>query len=140
MPVIARQPLRIFRDVIGHSFYGVLVKMQIDALNESAERAAEFLRSVAHPGRLRIVCALMDGELSATQLARHARLPAPALSQQAAILEAEGLIGRRRDGRSVFYRLESTEVKPLAKLLYRLFCRPPQAIRSRRTRKKGDTA
>jgi DNA-binding transcriptional ArsR family regulator len=100
MPVIARQPLRIFRDVIGHSLYGVLVKMQIDALNESAERAAEFLRSVAHPGRLRIVCALTDAELSATQLARHARLPAPALSQQAAILEAEGLI-RRQTQRAV---------------------------------------
>jgi DNA-binding transcriptional ArsR family regulator len=139
MPVIVRQPLQIFHDLIGHSFYGVFVKMQIDALNESAERAAEFLRSVAHPGRLRIVCALMDGELSATQLARHARLPAPALSQQAAILEAESLIGRRREGRSVFYRLVSPEVKPLAKLLYRLFCKP-QAIRSRRTGNKGDTA
>ena len=79
--------------------------MQTDALNEAAERAAEFLRTVAHPGRLRIVCALMDGELSASQLARQARLPAPALSQQAAILEAEGMIGRRREGRSVVYRL-----------------------------------
>jgi hypothetical protein len=102
MPVIARQRLRIFRDVIGHSFCGVLVKVQIDALNESAERAAEFLRSVAHPGRLRIVCALMDAELSATQLARHARLPAP----------------------------------PLAKLLYRLFCKPAKATSGRRAKKK----
>jgi len=88
---------------------------------------------------LRIVCALMDSELSATQLARHARLPAPALSQQAAILESEGLIGRRRDGRSVFYRLESREVKPLAKLLYRLFCEPAQATSRRRARKKEST-
>ena len=99
--------------------------MDIDALDESAERAAEFLRTVAHPGRLRIVCALMDGELSASQLARQARLPAPSLSQQAAILHAEGLIGRRREGRSVLYRLRSPEVKSLAKLLYRLFCKPP---------------
>jgi DNA-binding transcriptional ArsR family regulator len=136
MPVIARQPLRIFRDVVGLAFCGVLVKVQIDVLNESAERAAEFLRSVAHPGRLRIVCALMDAELSATQLARSARLPAPALSQQAAILEAEGLIGRRRDGRSVFYRLQSREVKPLAKLLYRLFCKPAKATSGRRAKKK----
>ena len=113
--------------------------MQADALDESAERAAAFLRSVAHPGRLRIVCALMEAELSATKLAHHARLPAPALSQQAAILEAEGLIGRRRDGRSVFYRLVSPEVKPLAKLLYRLFCKPARAIPGRRIKKKGDT-
>ncbi len=110
--------------------------MKTDALNESAERAAEFLRSVAHPGRLRIVCALMDDELSASQLARHARLPAPALSQQAAILEADGLIGRRRDGRSVFYRLLSPEIKPLAKLLNRLFCKTERTAAGRRAGKK----
>src|SRR5208282_12038 len=112
--------------------------MQTDALNEAAVRAAEFLRTVAHPGRLRIVCALMDGELSASQLARQARLPAPALSQQAAILEAEGMIGRRREGRSVFYRLLAREVKPLAKLLYRLFCKPAETTPGRRAEKKED--
>ena len=110
----------------------------MDALDESAERAADFLRTVAHPGRLRIVCALMDGELSASQLARQARLPAPALSQQAAILDAEGLIGRRREGRSMLYRLRAPEVKSLAKLLYRLFCKPPSPPRSGRSTKRSD--
>ena len=114
--------------------------MKVDALSESAERAAEFLRSVAHPGRLRIVCALMDAELSASELARSARLPGPALSQQAAILEAEGLIGRRRDGRTVFYRLLSPEIKPLAKLLYRLFCKTAQAPTGLRTTKRGEAS
>jgi DNA-binding transcriptional ArsR family regulator len=111
--------------------------MHLDALDESAERAAGFLRTVAHPGRLRIVCALMEGELSASQLARRARLPAPALSQQAAILHAEGLIGRRREGRSVLYRLRAPEVKSLAKLLYRLFCKPPSVPVRSGGRKKG---
>jgi DNA-binding transcriptional ArsR family regulator len=111
--------------------------MHLEALDESAERAAEFLRTVAHPGRLRIVCALMDGELSASQLARQARLPGPALSQQAAILHAEGLIGRRREGRSVLYRLRAPEVKSLAKLLYRLFCNPPSPPARRGGRRKG---
>ncbi len=114
--------------------------MKSAALNDSAERASEFLRSVAHPGRLRIVCALMDEELSATQLARHARLPAPALSQQAAILEADGLIGRRREGRSVVYRLVAPEVRPLAKLLYRLFCKSAPTPTVIRTKKRGEPA
>lgn len=95
----------------------------LDAQDESVERAAEFLRTVAHAGRLRIVCALIEGERSASELARAARLPAPALSQQAAILEAKGIIGRRREGRSVLYRLSAPEAKALAKLLYRLFCK-----------------
>jgi DNA-binding transcriptional ArsR family regulator len=109
----------------------------LDAQDESAERAADFLRTVAHAGRLRIVCALMEGELSASELARQAHLPAPALSQQAAILEGKGLIGRRREGRSVLYRLLAPEAKALAKLLYRLFCKPQPAPTRRHITKKG---
>jgi DNA-binding transcriptional ArsR family regulator len=108
----------------------------LDAEDESAERAAEFLRTVAHAGRLRIVCALMEGERSASDLACHARLPAPALSQQAAILEAKGVIARRRVGRSVLYRLAAPEAKTLAKLLYRMFCKAPVAPRRASKRRK----
>jgi DNA-binding transcriptional ArsR family regulator len=108
----------------------------LDSRDASAERAADFLRTCAHAGRLRIVCALMEGELSASELARQAHLPAPALSQQAAILESKGLIGRRRDGRSVLYRLLAPEAKALAKLLYRLFCNPQPVPASRSPKRK----
>lgn len=95
----------------------------LDARDDSAERAAAFLKTVAHPGRLRIVCALMEGECSASDLAAHARLPAPALSQQAAVLESEGIIAHRRIGRSILYRLLAPEAKALAQFLYRMFCK-----------------
>jgi DNA-binding transcriptional ArsR family regulator len=111
--------------------------MNTEALNESADRVADFLRAVAHPGRLRILCALIDGERSASQLAHQAQLSAPALSQQAAILEAKGLITRRRKARSILYRLVAPEAKPLAELLYRLFCKPPRAQVARRSLKRG---
>jgi ArsR family transcriptional regulator len=107
----------------------------LDAQDESVERAAEFLRTVAHAGRLRIVCALIEGERSASDLARAARLPPPALSQQAAILDAKGVISRRRQGRSVLYRLSAPEAIALAKLLYRLFCKGP----ARSARKPAST-
>jgi len=106
--------------------------MRFEALGRSAERAAEFLRTLAHAGRLRIVCALMDGERTASQLARRVHLAAPALSQQAMILESAGLIARRREGRSVMYRLASQDARALAMLLYGMFCEPPRT-RARRT-------
>lgn len=109
----------------------------LDARDKGAERAADFLRTVAHAGRLRIVCALMEHELTASDLARKAHLPAPALSQQAAILGAKGLIGRRREGRSVLYRLLAPEAKALANLLYRLFCKPQPPPSRRRLTRKG---
>lgn len=101
------------------------MKMKLMALDRSAEHAADFLRAVAHPGRLRIVCALVEGERTASELARGARMRAPALSQQAAILEAGGLIARRRQGQSVLYRLVAPEAKALAGFLHRLYCKQP---------------
>jgi ArsR family transcriptional regulator len=103
------------------------MKRLLDPRDQSVHQAAAFLRTVAHAGRLRIVCALIEGERSASELALDVRLTAPALSQQAAILEANGVISRRRDGRSVRYRLAAPEAKALAKLLYRLFCKQAAA-------------
>jgi ArsR family transcriptional regulator, virulence genes transcriptional regulator len=96
-----------------------------DGLAASAELAAEFLRALAHPARLRVVCALLDGELTAGELARRAGLQAPALSQQANVLEAGGAIRRRRDARSVRYSLSSPAVRAQARLLHRFFCNRP---------------
>ncbi len=109
-----------------------MMMLDADALNDTAEHAADFLRTVAHPGRLRIICALLEGELTAGRLAGQALLSAPALSQQAAILEAGGLISRRRNARSILYRLAAPEAKAIADLLYRLFCKGPRASSKRR--------
>jgi ArsR family transcriptional regulator len=89
-------------------------------LSRSAERTAELLRTLAHAGRLRIVCALLDGELPANRLARRARIAAPALSQQATILEGAGLITRRRVGRIVMYGLSTARTRARILLLNRL--------------------
>ncbi len=94
-------------------------------LARSAENAADFLRTLAHPARLRMVCALLEGELTAGELALRAGLRAPALSQQATVLESGGLLSRRRDARSVRYSLASPAVRAQARLLHRLFCKPP---------------
>jgi ArsR family transcriptional regulator len=139
-PAIARPTNLIFPDDARLFDARSLFMMRLlDSQDESAERAAAFLRSVAHAGRLRVICALMEGELSASELARQVGLRGPALSQQAAILEGKGLIGRRRAGRSVLYRLSAPEAKALANLLYRLFCKAASAPSRRRITKKDKT-
>lgn len=100
-------------------------KVRTTALEASADRAADFLRTLAHPARLRMVCALLDGEFTAGELAARAGMRAPALSQQANVLEAGGAIRRRRDARSVRYSLASPAVRAQARLLHRLFCSTP---------------
>ena len=98
--------------------------MKPRALHAVADEAAGFMAALAHPARLRIVCGLLAGERPAGELALAAGLRAPLLSQQAAILEARGIIARRRRGRAVLYRLASRPARRLARLLHALFCAP----------------
>ena len=98
--------------------------MQIGELAKASGRAAAFLKAAAHPARLRMICALLDGERAAGELAGAAGLRAPALSQQAAVLEAEGIIRRERRAQSVYYSLAAPHAKELARLLHDAFCTP----------------
>jgi DNA-binding transcriptional ArsR family regulator len=69
---------------------------------------AELFRTLADPGRLRIVLALAErGEMYAGQLTRLTGLSHPATSFHLSILRAAGLTEFRRDGRYVFYRIAS---------------------------------
>jgi DNA-binding transcriptional ArsR family regulator len=106
--------------------------MKVKELLAASDRAAGFLRAVAHPARLRVICALLEGERTAGELAGRARLRAPALSQQAAILEAEGLIERTRRAQSVHYRLSAPHAVALARLLHDTFCETTRQPAARR--------
>jgi ArsR family transcriptional regulator len=95
------------------------------ALERVAGRAAECLRAVAHPARLRIIFPLLDGEQSAGDLARRTRVCALTQSRHTASLVSRALSGRRRIAMAVRYRLGSSEAEPLADLLHRFFCETP---------------
>jgi DNA-binding transcriptional ArsR family regulator len=111
--------------------------MKMNQLAKASGRAAAFLRAMAHPARLRVVCALLEGECAAGQLAASAQLRAAALSQQAAVLEREGLIRRERRAQSVYYSLAAPHVRELARLLHDTFCTPPRRPAGRRRQKAG---
>lgn len=89
-----------------------------------AEEAAEFLRSMASPHRLMILCNLLDGELTVGGLAARLGVGQTVASQHLARLRAEGLVATRRDGTSIHYRLASPRAAAFVETIYRLFCAP----------------
>ncbi len=42
-------------------------------LRENAEKAARLLKSMSHPGRLMVLCYLLDGESSVSELNKNVR-------------------------------------------------------------------
>ena len=94
---------------------------------ESAHEASGFLKALAHEGRLLILCLLIDGEKSVSEIEDMLSLRQPAISQQLARLRADGLVETRREGKSIFYSLARSEVHDIVSTLHRSFCDAPRA-------------
>lgn len=72
---------------------------------ELLAEAAECLKVMAHPVRLRIVDILMQGERPVHEIAALCDLPAHQTCEHLRLLKGQGLLDSRRRGREVFYRL-----------------------------------
>lgn len=94
----------------------------MDQLEEQVLRAADFLKALANPNRLVILCLLRDGEFSVRELEDRLDLRQPTLSQQLARLREDDLVATRRDGKQIYYSLASDEVRRTIALLDDMFC------------------
>jgi DNA-binding transcriptional ArsR family regulator len=80
---------------------------------EQVELAVEVFRMLADGTRVRLLWALVDSELSVTDLAAAVGKPGPAVSQHLAKLRMARLVRTRREGNQVFYRIENDHVARL---------------------------
>lgn len=77
-------------------------------------RLAETFRALAEPGRIRIICALLEaGELRVGDLAARTSLSETACSHSLRLLRNERVVRYRKDGRSVLYALDDDHVRTL---------------------------
>jgi len=78
---------------------------------EMMDTAAAIMKSIAHPLRLRILEILeRDGEANVTALCDETGASQPVVSQQLSRMRHEGVLGRRREGSSVYYHVSQREV------------------------------
>lgn len=92
---------------------------------EKAEAAVEFMKRLANPSRLMIVCALVGGERSVGDLETSLGIRQPSLSQQLAELRDAGIVESRREVKQVFYSLTDARAIALVATLHQLFCGVP---------------
>lgn len=94
------------------------------AFDSSAERAAEYLKALANPWRLRILCTLAEGPLAVGVLAARIGAREALVSQHLMRLRAEGLVRTERFGQSVHYSLASRLAERIIGALYEAYCGP----------------
>lgn len=69
------------------------------------EAAAECLRTLAHPHRLRIVQMLLRGRYTVGELAAACGIPSHMASEHLRLMQRSGFLSSERDGRKAFYRV-----------------------------------
>lgn len=99
-------------------------ELALDALQDAAESACALMKVLSNRDRLLLLCELAQGEKNVGELQAALGIVQPTLSQQLAVLRDEELVGTRREGKNIYYRLESAQVLAVMQVLYEQFCGP----------------
>ncbi len=93
----------------------VTVRSDLDRPDAVFERAAELFRVMSAPMRLKIISCLRDGEQNVSYLLGKINTTQPNMSQHLNTLYKAGILGRRRDGVQILYRIVDERVAALCR-------------------------
>lgn len=97
--------------------------MDIATLKPKIDEAASLMEMLSKPARLQILCILLEGEQSVTQLADAVQLSQPAMSHHLKKLKFADLVQTRREAQTIYYSLKGNEVATVLETLHGLYCR-----------------
>ena len=79
-------------------------KLKLTSL-DALGHAAECLRTLAHPHRLRIVQMLLQGRYTVGELAEACDIPSHMASEHLRLMQRSGFLAQEKEGRFVYYRI-----------------------------------
>ena len=83
--------------------------------DEVFELAAEVFRVMSAPMRLKIIASLCNGEKNVSELLAEVQTTQPNMSQHLNTLYQAGVVGKRRDGVQIYYRIINDRVVTLCR-------------------------
>ncbi|AGG87340.1 metalloregulator ArsR/SmtB family transcription factor [Rhodanobacter denitrificans] len=107
----------------------------LGAMRACADDASRLLKALGNAQRLRVLCLLVDHEMSVGQI--NEQLPdlaQSALSQHLARLREEGLVTTRRESQTIWYALAPGPAERIIDALYGIYCAPAEKSRTRKSR------
>ena len=80
-------------------------------------QAAECLRVLAHPHRLRMIQMLLGDDYTVGELAESCDLPAAMASEHLRLMQRCGFLSSEKEGRKVFYRVAEPHLKSIMRCI-----------------------
>ena len=101
------------------------VTFELSDMRLAASRACNLMKVLSNPDRLMILCQLSQGEKRVGELEQLLGIVQPTLSQQLTVLREEQLVSTRREGKGIYYSVNSAEAMAVIQTLYHHFCSEP---------------
>ena len=89
----------------------------------SAEKACTLMKVLSNRDRMMILCEISQHERCVSELEEKLEIYQPTLSQQLTVLRKEKLVITRREGKQIYYSLESSQALAVIEVLYQQFCK-----------------
>lgn len=99
-----------------------MVKQELIDKDEHIEQAAQALKAMSHPLRLKILCVLGDREVSVQDIVEQVGTTQSNISQHLAILRDKDVLRTRKDANRVYYRISDPRTLKLIELMRDVFC------------------
>lgn len=89
---------------------------------------SKMLKAMSDPKRLRIVDMLSCGELCACEILEEFHITQPTLSHDMKVLVEAGIIRDRREGKNIYYTLDTEKLNTMHETLGQIFRDKPDCI------------
>ena len=99
------------------------MEQDLSKLMESATRASESLKCLAHELRLLTICFIGSGEKTVQELENFLGTSQSNMSQHLSKLKDKGFLTSRKQANQVFYRIKEPKVLELVTALQEIYCR-----------------
>lgn len=90
---------------------------------QKCDEVSSVMKSLSHPVRLKILCQLVDREMTVGELTEFCDISQSAMSQFLIRMRSESLLSSRKEGTSVYYQIEDLRVKKIIHALKEIFCK-----------------
>jgi len=99
------------------------VSLELSRMQSAASDASKLMKVLSNRDRLMILCQLSQGELRVGEIESLLNIEQPTLSQQLTVLRDEGLVSTRREGKHIYYQVDSPRALAVISVLYEQFCK-----------------
>lgn len=98
------------------------IPQELAQMQTAAGQACRLMKVLSNPDRLMILCKLANGEMRVGDIQEVLGIEQPTLSQQLTVLRDEALVSTRREGKAIYYQVNSPKALAVIEVLYTQFC------------------